>query len=196
MVWHRARVNATDSPTRALPSGRILVWSVVRVVAAICLVFALYAVAPVDADGAPRNWLFAILAVVAFVLVVLWQLREVSQSAEPVIRGVEALVIVVLLFLAMFAVQYVTQSALDSDAFSEPLDKFTGAYYAVTVFSTVGFGDITPVAVTARSITMVQMLGNLILLGAVVRVVAGAAREGLERKRRGAEPDAGPEPID
>lgn len=167
-----------------MPPARSLAWSIVRIVVAMCVVLGLYALAPVSPEGAARNWLFALLVVVAFVLVVLWQLREVSQSAEPVIRGVEALVIVVLLFLAMFAVQYVTQSAASSAAFSEPLDKFSAAYYTVTVFATVGFGDITPGNVPARSITMVQMLGNLILLGAVVRVVAGAARQGLERKRQ------------
>ncbi len=151
---------------------------------AICVVFGLYVVAPVSREEDNLNWVFAVLALAAFVLVVLWQLRGVSRSAEPVVRGVEALVIVVLLFLTMFAVEYLTQSVRGSDSFSESLDKFSALYYTVTVFSTVGFGDITPTNVAARSITMVQMLGNLILLGAVVRVVAGAARQGLERKRR------------
>jgi F0F1-type ATP synthase assembly protein I len=172
-----------DSST-SRPPARRLVLSAIRVSVAMGLIVILYVLAPVSQESAVVNGVLAILAVAVFVLVVVWQLREVSQSDQPVLRGIEALAIVVLLFLGMFAIQYVTQSAGSSSAFTEPLDKFTALYYTVTVFSTVGFGDITPVSVPARSLTMAQMIGNLILLGAVVRVLAGAARQGLERQRR------------
>jgi hypothetical protein len=50
------------------------------------------------------------------------------------------------------------------------------------VFSTVGFGDIAPVATAARVTTMVQMLGDLVVVGLVLRVMLGAVREGRERR--------------
>ncbi len=177
-----------------------MILSAVRVLLAMAVITALYVVAPVTDESSAVNASLAILAIALFVLVVVWQIGEVLQSDEPVLRGIEALAIVVLLFLGMFAVQYVTQSVASTAAFSEPLDKFTALYYTVTVFSTVGFGDITPVSVSARALTMTQMIGNLILLGAVVRVVASAAREGLERQRRQSAadeptPPAGPSPT-
>ena len=55
-------------------------------------------------------------------------------------------------------------------------------YCTITVFSTVGFGDIAPVATAARVTTMVQMLGDLVVVGLVLRVMLGAVREGRERQ--------------
>ncbi len=48
-------------------------------------------------------------------------------------------------------------SANDPATFSEPLTKSGSLYFTVTVFSTVGFGDITPVTDTARLIVSVQI---------------------------------------
>ena len=52
----------------------------------------------------------------------------------------------------------------------------------MTVFSTVGFGDIVPRAEAARIVLMVQMLGDLALLGAGARVLLGAVRRGQQRR--------------
>ena len=87
------------------------------------------------------------------------------------------------LFLVLFASQYVAESLAGSSAFSEPLDKFSSLYYTTTVFSTVGFGDITPVSNVARALTMAQMIGNIIVLGVGFRILTSVAREGLERQR-------------
>jgi Ion channel len=55
-------------------------------------------------------------------------------------------------------------------------------YFAVTVFSTVGFGDITAKSETARVVLIVQMLADLAFLGAGVRVLLGAVQRGRERR--------------
>ncbi|MBM9466022.1 potassium channel family protein [Nakamurella leprariae] len=46
-------------------------------------------------------------------------------------------------------------------------------YFSVTVFATVGFGDMTPESGAIRLLVSVQMLLNLVVLGVVFRVVAG-----------------------
>ena len=43
----------------------------------------------------------------------------------------------------------------------QPLTRADALYFAVTVFSTVGFGDITPESEAARVVLIVQMLGDL-----------------------------------
>jgi hypothetical protein len=53
------------------------------------------------------------------------------------------------------------------------------------VFSTVGFGDITPVADAARVTTMVQMLGDLVVVGLVLRLMLNAVKAGRERRAAG-----------
>jgi len=69
-------------------------------------------------------------------------------------------------------------------AFGEALEAFNHAsalYSVITVLSAVGFGDITPRGDPARIVVSLQVLFDLVLLGAVVRLVAGAARFGMSR---------------
>ena len=61
------------------------------------------------------------------------------------------------------------------NSYTEPLTRLDALYFSVTMFATVGFGDITPVTELARVITVLQMLANLIFLGVVARVLFGAA---------------------
>jgi len=49
-------------------------------------------------------------------------------------------------------------------------------------FTTVGFGDITAKSEAARVVLIVQMLADLVLLGAGVRVLLGAVQRGRERR--------------
>ncbi|MEU7530570.1 potassium channel family protein [Saccharothrix sp. NPDC042600] len=119
------------------------------------------------------------LAVVALAL--LWQLRAIGRSRHPVRRGVRALVVLAVLFVLVFANAYHALSTVDAGAFSEPLDRLDAAYFAVTVFATVGFGDIAPVTGAARLAVTVQMCGGVVLVGGVARLVVRAVEE---RRRR------------
>jgi hypothetical protein len=62
------------------------------------------------------------------------------------------------------------------------MSRVGALYFTVTVFATVGFGDIVPVTDAARIVVMVQMVGDLVLVGVGVRVLLGAVQLGLERK--------------
>jgi voltage-gated potassium channel len=53
-------------------------------------------------------------------------------------------------------------------------------YFTVTVFSTVGFGDIFPASEAARLLVTAQMILNLIVLGLGVRLIVGAAQRARE----------------
>jgi len=55
-------------------------------------------------------------------------------------------------------------------------------YFTITVLSTTGFGDITPVSDTARLIVSTQMLTDLILVALVVKTIVSAARLGMQRR--------------
>jgi voltage-gated potassium channel len=61
----------------------------------------------------------------------------------------------------------------------------------VTVFTTVGVGDISPKSETARIVLMVQMLADLALLGTGLRVLLGAVQHGRERRSQTGDDAAG-----
>ena len=88
------------------------------------------------------------------------------------------------LFIAIFARAYRILDLGTVRAFTEPMDTLNSYYFAMTVLSTVGFGDIAPVIPGAKMITMVQMVANFILLGLLVRVLASAARKAKAMKAK------------
>jgi hypothetical protein len=105
-----------------------------------------------------------------------WQFRAIQRSRYPALRAIEGLATLVPLFLLLFAFVYVTMASADGGSFSEPLNHTDALYFTVTVFSTVGFGDITPLTGVARVVTMAQMIGDLLVIGVLLKAVLGLVR--------------------
>jgi len=55
-------------------------------------------------------------------------------------------------------------------------------YFVVTVFATVGFGDITAQTEAARLLVTGQMITDLIILGLGAKVILGAVQRGRQRQ--------------
>jgi voltage-gated potassium channel len=127
---------------------------------------------------------FALLAagLVLFAAVITWQIRSILRSAYPALRAIEGLAAAIPLFLLVFSAAYVTLADTQAEAFTEPLSRTDALYFTITVFATVGFGDIAPVTDAARIATMVQMVGDLLVVGLVLRVMLGAVKQGRERR--------------
>jgi hypothetical protein len=116
-------------------------------------------------------------AVVVLVGVVLaLQIRRIATAELPELRAVEALAIVIVVFLTGFSIIYLNLSHGAETTFTQPLDHSKSLYFTISVFSTVGFGDITPRTDAARLIVSAQMLLDLVIIGTVVRLIFNAAR--------------------
>jgi voltage-gated potassium channel len=173
--------------SRALPpqaARRLVVRSLLISVALVVLYYRLPMTGALDAASVA----LLVVGLVVLVVLIVWQVRAIVRSPYPGLRAIEALAGVIPLFLLLFAAAYVLLADAQRQAFTEPLTKTGALYFTVTVFATVGFGDIVPKSDAARVLTMVQMLGDLVVLGLVVRVILGAARVG--RQQRSADPDA------
>jgi hypothetical protein len=120
------------------------------------------------------------LGLAGFSVVTYRQVKAIITSVNPAIRAIEVLSIAIPLFLLIFAVAYFLLEGTDPGSFTEPLNRTDALYFAVTVFATVGFGDIAPVSEAARILAMFQMIGDLLVLGFLVRVVASAVRLGQQ----------------
>jgi hypothetical protein len=163
-------------------TARYVTTSLLRVGLAVVVVLVSYAVIPVSTKDAGSAIVLMVLSIVAFTAVLVWQVRVVLNATHPGQRALEALAFTGALFLCLFALQYLATDTYTPGAFTTPLDKFTALYYTMVVFATVGFGDITPVSTTARTITMVQMVGGLVFIGAGVKVLTMAARSGVQHQ--------------
>ena len=140
------------------------------------LVFGAYAALPIAHESGLRAFirLGVDIALVGSVLV--WQVRRIARARLPELRAVEALGVVIALFLAAFSSIYLAMSHQSPATFTQVLDHVRAFYFTVTIFSTVGFGDITPRTDAARLVVSAQMLLDLAIIGAVVRLLFDAAR--------------------
>ena len=93
-------------------------------------------------------------------------------------RAAEALAATTPLFLLLFASAYFVLSRDDPMTFTQQLSRSDALYFTITIFSTVGFGDITPQGEATRLVVAVQMLLDLLVLGLGIQVIVGAARQG------------------
>jgi len=132
-----------------------------------------------------------LIGLLVFAAITAWQIRTITGSRYPGLKAAEALGLVFPLYLLVFASTYDVMEHASAASFTEPLTKTDALYFTVTVFSTVGFGDIAPKSEAARVLLIIQMLGDLALLGAGARILLGAVRRGQQR-RLDAGDEAGP----
>ena len=164
--------SAESIPTQKWPIVRGLLLGAVTA----AVMVALYYLPPLGrrSDG------FAVFELVVGLLllagVIAWQLRAIIRSDYPVVRAAQVLTVTTPLFLLQFAAQYFVTSQDDPSAFTEPLSRSDALYFTVTVFSSVGFGDITARVESARLVVTAQMVLDLVVLGLGVRVVVGAVQ--------------------
>lgn len=109
-------------------------------------------------------------------LVFWWQVRMIGRATRPGWQGVQALALVIPLFLLVFANACFLLARHQPGSFSSALSRTDALYFVVTVFATVGFGDIAPVSTTARVLVTVLMIGDLLVVGVALKVVLAAVR--------------------
>jgi voltage-gated potassium channel len=176
-----------DGHDRRRGSWRAPLLAGLRGIVVVGVLLLAYSLAPWDRwDSLSVAWQLAVWFLV-LAAVVAWQIRAVMRSTRPWLRAVPGAALSVALLLLPFAAAYAGMSQSSPASFTQPLDRVDSLYFAVTVFSTVGFGDIAAVSRAARLLVTVQMLADLVLIGVIVKVLVGAA----QRRRRSLGPRGG-----
>ncbi|MGW4725004.1 potassium channel family protein [Streptomyces sp. NPDC004291] len=153
-----------------------------------------YYLLPFDKDLDRHTVVVLVLGLSALGVLLALQTVGIVRSPHPRLRAVEALTTAIPLFLLLFAATYFLYARQQGgQPFSEPLSRNDALYFTVTVFATVGFGDIAPVSQPARVLTTCQMVADLVLVGLVAKVLVGAVRMGVERQGSATAPER-PEP--
>jgi voltage-gated potassium channel len=161
---------------------RIGLGALLRVSITIVVLFGAYYLIPTKADDAESDLPWLILELVVFGVVAGTQVPAILKAKYPILRAIQALAITIPLFLLIFSRIYLSNSLDDPQAFTQVLDKTNALYFTVTVFATVGFGDIVATTGGMKILVTVQMLLNLTVLGAVIRLITSAAQRGVARK--------------
>ena len=164
-----------------------LVATGVRALVTAAVLLAVYYLLPIEHRAHQSVALRLGVALALFVAVLVNEIRLISSHDRPILRAAVAMATVIPLFLVLFAWIYLTMSHADPSAFSGALTRSgsltrsSALYFTVTVFSTVGFGDITPKTDVARLVVTVQMLADLAVIAVVIRLIFGAVTRGEAR---------------
>ncbi len=154
---------------------------VLRSVITATVMFVGYFVLPLRRPGG-TGIVVLVVGVLVLALVLAWQIRAIVGSPFPRLRAFETLTVGVPLLLIIFATGYFVISSADPGTFSQQVDKVGALYFTVTVFATVGFGDITPVGDLPRILVSIQMMVDLLVFGLVAKLIFGAVEMNLRRR--------------
>lgn len=170
-----------DLPDEVRPPVRTMVASGLRALGTTAALVAIYYLLPLDHIS---TWIAAttlVIGLAAFIALVIFQVRWIIQSRFPGLRAVESLATSLPLFLLLFSGTYVVMAAISASNFGEKLTHTDALYFTVTVFTTVGFGDITAKSEEARLLVTAQMAADLIILGIGAKIILGAVTRGRQR---------------
>jgi len=142
----------------------------------------LYYLAPIE--GRPHGTIVFRLSValVLFAVIVVLEVRAIMKSRQPMLRAGIALATILPLFLIGFAWTYLTLARSSPATFGAPLTRTDALYFTVTVFTTVGFGDITAKTQVGKVVVMIQMLSDIALIAIVIRLIVGVATREADRR--------------
>jgi Ion channel len=153
-----------------------------RSVATAVLLVTLYYVLPFDHPSTVSSAIVLALGLVLVIVAMTWQLLAILRSDHPATRAIEALGLVVPLFLLVFSAAYLLMSEHAPDDFTQHLTRTDSLYFTVTTFATVGFGDITPTSQVARLVVTGQIVIDLAIIGVGVRLLTSAVQIGRQRQ--------------
>jgi voltage-gated potassium channel len=176
-AWEVSRVETTKGgrPPATRATHRAVVLAGIRILVTTVVLGLVFALAPLrlrDGDVALR----LVAAVVLLAGVVSLQIWMVARSPYPMVRAVESLSLSLPLLIFVFASTYFAMSQASTGSFNQVLTRTDSVYFTVTVFATVGFGDLVATSEAARVAVTVQMILDLIFIGVVARVLIGTVR--------------------
>jgi voltage-gated potassium channel len=166
-----------------VPYGRIG-WTVLRVLVSAAILVTAYYLLPFDRAATWGAITLLVVGLLALIVLIGFQVRTIARHPFPNLKAAEALAISLPLFLLLFASTYYVMARLAPGSFGGHLTRTDAMYFTVTVFTTVGFGDITAKTETARLVVTGQMIADLFVFGVGLRIVLGAVSRGQQRRRQ------------
>jgi ion channel len=182
--------DGAHSRSESTPSYRRIGWTVLRVLATTVILVTGYYLLPFDRAATWGVITLLVVGLLALIALTGFQVRAIIRSPFPNLRAIEALATSLPLFLLLFAGTYYVMERLAPGSFGSHLTRTDAMYFTVTVFTTVGFGDITAKTETARQVVTGQMVADLLILGVGIKIILGAVSRGQQRRRQRQDADA------
>src|SRR5215470_10727968 len=139
-----------DAAPQARPPPRLIARALLRAAGSTTVLVVIYYLLPLDHTARWAAIVILVIGLAGLSALVTFQVRSIVAAPFPGLRALEALATSVPFFLLLFAGTYVVMAAISASNFSQPMTRSNALYFTVTVFATVGFGDITATSQAAR----------------------------------------------
>lgn len=162
-------------------------WQVAGTGALVVIVAVIYYVLPVPHRMREVSWaiLFGCGLGVLAVLIVLSIGRLLRAGEQTRVRT-----LILLLCITVFFFSYLDVVLAEiPDQFVGLHTKTDGVYFSISTLATVGFGDVHATGQAARAAVTLQIVFNLVFLGAAVAMISGLWRERARRRATGGHVD-------
>ena len=170
--------------------SRLILWAVVRGLLNAAVLVVLSYVLPLDrprdCDAAVR----LLIGLLVFAGVMVWGVRSIAGSRYPGGAGGRGAGSGPAVVPGAVRPTYFLMERASAASFTQPLTRTDALYFTVTVIHHGGVRGHHRQIRDRRVVLIVQMLADLALLGAGVRVLLGAVQRGRERR-----PDTGAGPA-
>jgi voltage-gated potassium channel len=176
---------------------RLVAIGLLRSSATTIALIAAYYLLPLDRLSGVSLAVSLAVGLLALTGIAAYQVRAIIRHPHSAVRAIEALAITVPSFLLLFAATYFLMAQAHTDNFNvHSLTRTDSLYFTITVFATVGFGDISATSQAARIAVMAQMILDLLVLGLLVKVFLNAVQLGREQHapQRGTDPSSATSP--
>jgi voltage-gated potassium channel len=160
--------------------GRVL-GTLLRALGSTVALVAIYYLLPLDRPSIQVAVGMLVVGLLTLVALIALQVRSITRAPYPALRAVGALATSAPLFLLLFAGTYCVMGTISVGDFSEPMTRTDALYFTVTVFATVGFGDITATSEAARALVTGQMVAGIVIIGIGARIIVDAVKHGRQR---------------
>ena len=177
--------SAGRSPEAAREAGRRfrrVSVTFLRALGSTVALLAIYYLLPFDRTSISVAVMMLGVGLLGLVGLVAYQVRSIIKATYPALRAVGALATSAPLFLLLFAGTYFVMGKISESNFTEPLTRTDALYFTVTVFATVGFGDIAAKTEVARALVTGQMVVGIVIVGIGARIIVDAVKHGRRQQ--------------
>ena len=144
---------------------RLVVFAVLRTVATVALVLALYFLLPLGGGTNVQRIIKLTLGALLLTAIITWQVRQIIRSQPPGGPSRRSAGVQCPALHAPLRYNVFCNGSHESGRVGAPVSRTDAMYFSSTVFSTVGLGDITAKSEAARLVVTVQMWLDLVFLG-------------------------------
>lgn len=116
------------------------------------------------------RWILFVVGLGLLIFLIAVQLRkQLAAGSDPGVR-IRSLIILLYPVVTLFALTYYVIQIADPTQFTDLVTRTDSLYFTVITLGTVGYGDVHAVGQLARVVSMVQVVFDLVVIGALIAV--------------------------